>query len=334
MKKRSLYNIWGGHGAGSRAGILAICISLWGFHAGAQGVFTYKAALDTITKDAFYEIDLPPALVAKCRRDLGDLRILGPGKKFVAYVLKNPSTTAAGDEICIPLPGAVMVQKDSSDRHSYLTIEYPEAYQIDWLAFVIRSPVYFRRTVQVSAAGANPGEWVRLDDLVLDPKHFFFKITNVKTRQLRIDIANKDNTPLVINEVPSFQSARNLLAYLQAGSVYEVVAGNAQATAPEYDLKYFTDSVHGTLRELAPGPVERLDSADQAVLAGMEPAHSGQSMQPGGTENANGRNTKAGGRNRSGLLLWGSLLIVLLVLVYFSIRMVRAIAQKDKHDRL
>ena len=328
MKKRSLYNIWGGLRAGVRAGVLAICISLGGSHAGAQGVFMYKAVLDTIRKDAFYEIDLPPALVAKCRGDLGDLRILGPGKRFVAYVLKDPSTSAEGEKKYAVLPGAVMVQKDSSDRHSYLTVEFPEDYQFDWLAFLIRSPTYYRRTVQVAAAGANPGEWAKLDDIVLEPKRHFFKIPNVKTRRLRIDIANADNAPLVISEVEGFQTGRSLLAYLQAGFVYRVVAGNEQATAPEYDLKYFTDSVRGTPQELAPGPVERLDSGDRATLADMQP------VQAGAGEGVNGQNAKAGRWDQSGLLLWGSLLVVLLVLIYFSIRMVRAIAQKDKHDRL
>ena len=317
MKKRSLYSIWGWR----RAGVLGICISLGGFRAGAQGVFTYKAALDTITKDAFYEIELPPALVAKCRGDLGDLRILGPGKRFVAYVLKDPSTSAEGEKKYAVLPDAVL-QKDSGNRHSYLTVEYPEAYQIDWLSFVIRSPVYYRRTAQVAVEGASPGEWVKLDDVVLEPSHHTFAIPNVKTRRLRIDIANADNAPLVISEVACYQSGRSLLAYLQAGFGYEVLAGNAQAKAPEYDLKYFTDSVHGSIQVLKPGEIKMLKSLDRADLV---------RLRPGVTDMGSEENAKTG---RGALVLWGSLLIVLLVLIYFSVRMVRAIAQKDKHDRL
>ncbi len=311
--------------------LMAACMGLAFSQALAQGSFTYKATLDTITKDAFYEIDLPPGLVAKCRSDLADLRILGPAKRFVAYVLKNPSTTGDGEKKYAVLPGAVMVQKDSGNKHSYIDVEYPEAYLIDWMAFVIRSPVYYRRKAQVLAEGACAGEWVSLNEIVLESNTPSVKIGNVKTRRLRIDIANEDNAPLVINEVACFQSSRSLLAYLQAGSVYELLAGDAQATAPDYDLKYFTDSMHGSLKELAPGPPQWLDAREQAVLAGIQAA--GQpAFQPADT--ADRHKAIAGRKDRSRLLLWASLLAVLLLLVYFSIKMVKAIAQKDTHDRI
>ena len=76
MKRRRLYNGW----RAFRVGALVICLNLWGLNTEAQVGFMYKATLDTITKDAFYKIELPPALVAKCRVDLGDLRILEIGR--------------------------------------------------------------------------------------------------------------------------------------------------------------------------------------------------------------------------------------------------------------
>src|ERR1700742_277656 len=141
-----------------RGWLVAACRALTFSRALAQVSFTYKAVLDTITKNAFYEIDLPPGLVAKCRIDLADLRILGPGKRFVAYVLKDPSTTADGEKKYAVLPGAALVQKDSGNKHSYITVEYAEAYQIDWMAFVIRSPIYYRRKAKIFAEGVNAGE--------------------------------------------------------------------------------------------------------------------------------------------------------------------------------
>ncbi|HEX3933568.1 MAG TPA: hypothetical protein VHW43_02745, partial [Puia sp.] len=70
---------------------VSICLACsWpGIRAGAQGMFTYQAKLDSIAADDFYQIILTPELVAKCRPDLGDLRILGPDKRFVSYVLKD-----------------------------------------------------------------------------------------------------------------------------------------------------------------------------------------------------------------------------------------------------
>jgi hypothetical protein len=320
MKKRRLYKAWRPLGPGA----LVIFFCLWGFHVEAQTGFTYKAALDTITRDAFYEIDLPPALVAKCRGDLGDLRILGPGKRFVAYVLKDPSTTSEGEKKYAVISDAVM-QKDSSNRHSYLTVDYREAYQIDWVAFAIRSPIYYRRSLRIAAAGADTDEWTIVADIVLEPNHHFFKIPNVKTRRLRFDITNEDNAPLVVSELACYQSERSLLTYLQAGYGYEVLAGNTRAKAPVYDLKYFTDSVHGSIQVLQPGEIHVLNSFEQAATFDMH------DMQPVATDTVSERSSKTRGSN---LPLWGSLLVVLLALIYFSIRMVKAIGKKDTHDRL
>ncbi|HLZ87118.1 MAG TPA: hypothetical protein VKQ52_07760 [Puia sp.] len=283
--------------------------------AGAQGVFAWRATADTVSRDGFYQILLTPEVVAKCRADLGDLRILGPGNRFVSYVLKDSWEGATAEKDRLTIPGAVMAQKDSSDQHSYVDLRFPEAYEVDWLSFSIRDPVFYKRAAEVFAEGANGAGWTRVTSITLAPTAYMVKIPSVKTRRLRVVVANADNAPLVINGAGGFQAARCLLAYLKAGMVYQVLAGNAQAAAPEYDLKYFTDSLTKTPPTLLLGPTEYAAYVNDHPAA---PATKAKTV-PGG---------------HSGLLLWSILLAILILLIYFSVKMARVITQKEQHDRV
>jgi hypothetical protein len=314
MKKRRRYNALLFVG-------LSIACAWPGAPTEAQGTFTYRAKLDTVGASGFYRIILTPELVAKCKPDLGDLRILGPDKRFVSYVLSYflkdswapPDTTS----VILPIPDAKMVQKDSSNKHSYISVEFPEAYVIDWVGLTIHSPVFYKRWLEILAEG-NMGEWEAVTSTDIDPSGKFLRIPAVRTRRLRIDIANADNAPLVIGKVACFQTTRYLLAYLRAGDAYQLFTGNPQAIVPDYDLKYFTDSLKATPRNLSIESIQKIGSQDQPTVI---------------TPTVTSKDTTAG-KNHSGLLLWSCLLAVLLFLVYFSVRMVKAIAKKDAHDRI
>jgi len=297
---------------------VVIAITLPRSRAAAQGTFMYAANMDTVSKDGFYEIVLTPEIVAKCRADMGDLRISGPDKRFVSYALKD------SQEARKPSPGMAIrdvqiVQKDSNDRHSYLTMTFPEAYSIDWVGFAIRKPAFFKRSLQILAQGTNPGEWTIICDAELDPEKKMFRIPTVKTRRLDIAVANADNAPLEINKVSCYQTNRYLVAWLRAGEAYRLYMGNAQATSPDYDIKYFTDSLKATPQLLFAHSLQRIGSQDQPVV---------QTPGFGAGEKT------ATGKDHSGILLWSCLLAVLLFLVYFSVRMVKAIGKKDAHDRI
>ena len=168
-----------------------------------------------------------------------------------------------------------------------------------------------------------------MSTVTVDPKHLMLKIPTVRTRRLWIDIDNADNAPLILNEVAALQAARFLLAYLQPGFTYKVFAGNAQAPPPDYDLKYFTDSVKEPPSTLLLDSLQPIGSQDQPkVINGVSPA------QPPLSKEKTPASSSASPKVSSTLLLWSAIFVVLLLLIYFSVKMVRAIAQKDTHDRL
>jgi hypothetical protein len=308
---------------------LVVCLGLGLLRAEGQGGFAYRAFLDTVRADGFYRILLTPELIVKCRPDLGDIRILGPNQRFVPYVLEGPGAANDPGTQWRAIPGAEMAQKDSINKHTYVTVTWPEAYEIDIVIFNVGSPVFFKREAEIRAEGPKPGEWTKVSTVTVDPKHLMLKIPTVRTRRLWIDIDNADNAPLALNEVAGLEAARFLLAYLRPGFTYQVFAGNAQVSPPDYDLKYFTDSVKGTAPTLLLDSLQRIGIVDQPkVINGVSPA------QPPVSNGKTPASSSASPRESSILLLWSVIFVVLLLLIYFSVKMVRAIAQKDTHDRL
>jgi hypothetical protein len=303
MKRRRLFDLVAGCG-----------FMLIGLYCHGQDSFRYRARVDTVGATGFYAIVLSPGVLAKSTAGLTDLRIRDvKNGQFVPYVLKEGAPAAGEDDYQL-LPDPVFRQNDSSDRHSYLELEWPEAYRIERLSLGISTPALYKRMVKVYNEEAGGG----LSEVALisiDPHAGVFRIPVVKTGRLRIDIANADNAPLKIRKISSWQATVYLLSYLQDTSSYEVLTGNGSAIAPEYDLNFFADSMKREARELKTGAILQVKPA--FVAAPPTVGHGGDRAA-----------------KRETALLWGCVLVVLLFLIYFSIRMVKAIGKKDANDRL
>jgi hypothetical protein len=289
--------------------ILYLAFAARSVSAQAPPSFHWRADLDTIRQTAFYKIPLSPELVAKCQPDLADLRIGGPNSLFVPYVLRDADPQDSAGSVWQTIPDPVLRQKDSSNRHSYITLQYRESYQIDKLSLDIRAPALYKRIARIYTMdiGGTP-----VAIFSIDPGHTSFRIPAVKSSRLIIDIANADNAPLVISRIATAQLGRYMLTYLQTGVTYHILVGNALANPPEYDLKYFVDSLTGTPREILPGPLKTVTAT--GVVKTRQVA-----TTPATTA----------GNDRSGTLLWSVIILVLLLLIYLSVKMVKAIHEKE-----
>jgi hypothetical protein len=283
------------------------------------------AQVDSVPRTGFYRIVLPPHLVAKCRPDLSDLRIYKPDGTTVPYVLR----TAIHDRMnagYLPLPDPMISQKDSSNKHSYYRLRYDDTYRIERLSLIVSNPILYKRTVRIMAEEDSTGD-KPVTCVSIDPKDTVFLLPAVKAKTLLIDIANGDNAPLVIREVVSAQSGIYLLAYLLAGegNRYELGAGDSTEGPPDYDLHYFTDSLQQHPFDIGLQPV-RLRTG--WAFGQKAPAK----LATGST--ASGQDGISAGGRKSGLLLWSILIFILLMLTFVSIKLARAVSQKEKHDRL
>jgi hypothetical protein len=410
MKKKRYFNIlfW------------ALLLS---FRGEAQNSWAYQASLDTVSQAAFYRVTLNPELIAKCKKDLADLRISDQDGNFIPYVLKSdlPVLTTDGfrefpilsnqqikdsctevvignkastplnylllvmrnssahrsailsgsddrrkwyairehieleeagsdtadhyvqsvtfpsssyhffkinlnDKGLLPLhilkagvytrnftigmyqnvPDPAIRQKDSSDKHSYITLFYKEPYRIDKLDLGIRGPALYKRYARIY--DSDTAGRLLVIGLALDPLNTSFRIPPVKTSRMLIDISNEDNAPLLIQRATSSQLDQYLMTYLRPGLNYRLLAGNGKATTPEYDLKYFVDTVSTGLHEIRPGSLRPVNSLKAPALPP--------------------------GKDHAGIILWSIIVAVLLLLILLSVKMVKSIPEKHGTDRL
>jgi hypothetical protein len=259
--------------------------------------------LDSVAKAGIYRIVLPPSFVAGCRADFSDLRIFDENNKEAPYVLRESSPDRISTGF-LPIPDPKILQKDSSDRHSYFWLQYDDNYRIDRLSLVIAGPALYRRTAVVSTA---PWNAMPETTISIDPADSVFRLPPLKANRLLIEVANHDNAPLVITRVATSQLGIYLLTYLQPGHEYWLMAGDPNVNAPDYDLHYFTDSMPVTTLAIGLGPLRRLP--DRERRAG-KPSGKWISRKPG-------------------VLLWSVLALILLLLLYVSVKLARAVDQKD-----
>lgn len=75
---------------------------------------TYKAALPTVSADAFYAVNLPYQVLGEARPDLADIRIIDGDGKEVAWLLQEDSESICNKEF-IPLPMEIFSMSNRTD---------------------------------------------------------------------------------------------------------------------------------------------------------------------------------------------------------------------------
>ncbi|HVS96972.1 MAG TPA: hypothetical protein VHE54_10810, partial [Puia sp.] len=124
-------------------GWMPVWLLLLSLPVAGQDSFHYRAEVDTPNASDFYRLLLSPEFVARSKPDLSDVRILGSDGRFVPYVLKHRAAdSGAGDQF---LPEPVIVQNDSSNRHSYITLTWHQPYLVGGLSLGIGSPTLYKR---------------------------------------------------------------------------------------------------------------------------------------------------------------------------------------------
>ena len=200
------------------------------------------------------------------------------------------------------LPPAAVVQKDSSDKRSYVYISFDDNYVIDKLSLRLSGAKYYRRKTIVYEK--NTINSPLSEDTLSSAKPAGIEF-HVKTNRLLVVIDNKDNTPLTVESAAAFQLHTSLTAYLDAGKSYALYFGDSTASAPSYDLQYFNDSIGSNIHSLA---VKAITKANALAPANAKKNDAGK------------------------WLLWGVIIAVLLLLLYFSFRMIKDISHKTKND--
>ena len=200
------------------------------------------------------------------------------------------------------LPAPRIVQKDSSDKRSYIYLSFDDSYVIDKLSFSFSGSKFYKRSVVLYDKNTiNPS---LVTDTVSSAKPAGIDV-HIKTSRLLFVIDNRDNVPLSVQDVIASQLHTSVTAYLEKGKQYALYFGDSTAIAPSYDLQYFDDSVGSNILPLRIKNVE-------AISGYLPKAITNDSWKK--------------------WLLWSIIIAVLLSLVYFSFRMMQDINHKKDTD--
>lgn len=200
----------------------------------------------------------------------------------------------------VSIPDPTIIQKDSSDKLSYISLILNESYLVNKLQLHVQGPKFFRR--QITIHTDETFNYSLYNYVLSSGVNASYNI-NIKAKKILLIIDNQDNPPVILQSVKAYQLNKYLLAYLEPAIKYELVFGDSTANAPKYDLEFFKDSLNNTASEVLIGPINKID-VEKNILK------------------------KAG--NKSMLILWIIIVAVLTLLLILTFRMTKEVAKNNK----
>ncbi len=130
----------------------------------AQSGFVYQTALDNVKEPGFYKIVLKPQVVAKCRKELHDIRIFDDKGKQVPYLLRTDYNNYSQNNF-IELP--MLSVQQNTDSQTHVIIKNKLNKPLSELILVIRN-TDASRTVTVSGSDDQQRWFVIKENIFLD----------------------------------------------------------------------------------------------------------------------------------------------------------------------
>lgn len=211
----------------------------------------------------------------------------------ITSVIKSITEESKAIDPYISNPDINFSQKDSTDGYSYIFVENPSAYHIEKLDVDVKGPKFFKRELAIEAGFSHYSYAIKADS----NHSFIAPVFNDK--KWTIKIYNGDNPPLVVTALKTFQSRKQLIASLDAGKKYALYLNDSVAKAPLYELQNFNDSIPQIVKNISVGSIEKnvVETATKVEA--------------------------------SKKWLWITLVIVLGVLAFFTMRLVKDVQKKN-----
>jgi len=131
--------------------------------------------------------------------------------------------------------------RTDSDNSSRIVIKLNDKYQVDLVRLYISNPKYYKRNIAIYELDQQGKSLISTSELSSEKEGKIF--ISARTNILLLEIANGDNLPLKVNDIKVYQANRYIVSYLEKGKLYKLLTGDTIAKKPEYDLKFFTDSI-------------------------------------------------------------------------------------------
>jgi hypothetical protein len=146
-----------------------------------------------------------------------------------------------------PIPPFKVIRKDS-DKVTYFDIKLNDNYLVNKIDLDITAPKYYKRDISIYQINKQHRSLVSNAGLFSGKSNSL--LFAAKGSELELQIDNGDNLPLTIKNLNVFQADQFIVSYLDAGQSYQLLTGDTKAEAPDYDLKFFTDSIHQRIPEI------------------------------------------------------------------------------------
>lgn len=198
------------------------------------------------------------------------------------------------------LPTPFASQKDSANV-SYIRLKFDENHIINKLHLNISGPKFYKRDIRLYSVDESGSHFITADQL--DSKNASDILLNARAKQISIEIFNQDNPPLKITSAAAYQLSQSLLSYLETGKKYRVVFGDSTAKQPDYDLRFFTDSLNKNLKIAGLGVITA--NTDHKSTVPQKPDFNFT------------------------YLMWGAIIVIILALAFFTYKMANEVKAKD-----
>ncbi|MEP7265488.1 MAG: DUF3999 family protein [Bacteroidota bacterium] len=156
-----------------------------------------------------------------------------------------------------------IVTDSSKTKSTWITIRTNETVSVDDIEVEIKSPAFYKRTVNVYTLmdnhliPAGTYEWK-----AESPQHVH---VNLRSDNFYLQILNEDNPPLKTGVINCFQYERHAIAFFEKGKTYSLQFGDSLLESPVYDIAYFQSTIPQELPVLIPGDVKEIKTTAATV---------------------------------------------------------------------
>jgi len=250
--------------------ILIMHLFFFGTIASAQE-FKVKADFDKVKETGFYKIPITPELTGYAKADFSDIRI-SDGANFVPYIPYERKPGSGLEKNSLSAIETNVRQKDCINGISYVILHNRLPYIVKEVDLNVEGPKFYNREAAVFVMENDKDSFglnQPVDKFIIStgtPAIFFpfanrvMKANSInpefKAATIVIEIDNKDNPPLKITGATMKQEINCLVAWLEKGKTYSLLAGSVNASAPQYDLSAFKDSIPYDIVTLSYGPIQ------------------------------------------------------------------------------
>jgi hypothetical protein len=209
------------------------------------------------------------------------------------------------------IPGVKFQIIDSSQvKKTYIKVLLSQKHYIDKLNFQVKSPENFRRNIELALWSSDTLNKKNNRNKLKTEAHFIldsnspnnFSLHSIYTNEFYIIIYNHDDLPLKIKEINLSQLNKSLIAYLDQKEQYSLKFGSNNCNPPIYDLKHFESQIPAKL----------------PIIHTKEIRFIGDHQMAKKSENKFAEQW-----------LWFIIILVGIVLTYFSFKMIREIKNSN-----